>query len=122
MSKKVLIIEDNLEIQEIFQLNFEAEGFLVKLASDWMKGIVEILEFKPDIIILDIMMPNMDWFEVLKAIKNQSSIWTPIIVSSNLNSKEDEKKAISYGADLYLRKSDYEWDEIVKKAKELLEK
>lgn len=122
MSKKVLIIEDNLEIQEIFQLNFEAEGFLVKLASDWMKGIVEILQFKPDIIILDIMMPNMDWFEVLKTIKNQSSIWTPIIVSSNLNSKEDEKKAISYGADLYLRKSDYEWDEIVKKAKELLEK
>lgn len=120
MIKKVLIIEDNLEIQEIYELNFEAENFLVKLASDGMKWIVEILTFKPNIIILDIMMPDMDWFEVLKAIKNQSSIKTPILVCSNLNSVEDEKKAISYWADLYLRKSDYEWDEIVEKAKTLM--
>jgi len=122
MLKKVLIIEDNLEIQEIYELNFEAENFIVKLASDWMKWILEILNFKPDIVILDIMMPNMDWFEVLKTLKNQSSIRTPIIVCSNLNSQDDEKKALSYWADLYLKKSDYEWDEIVEKAIELMKK
>jgi len=61
----------------------------------------------PDIIILDIMMPSMNGFEVLKTIKTQSSIKIPIVVCSNLSSKEDEVKMMELGADLYLRKSDY---------------
>ena len=121
-AKKILIIEDNLEIQEIYKINFESENFIVNLASDWMKWIVEILNFKPDLIILDIMMPSMDWFEVLKTIKTQSSIKTPIIVCSNLTSAEDEKKALLAWADLYLKKSDYDWEQIVEKAIELIKK
>jgi len=62
----------------------------------------------------------MDWFEVLRTIRDQSSIRVPIIVCSNLNSVDDEKKALSLWADMYLRKSDHEWDEIVEKAIELL--
>ena len=122
MVKKVLIIEDNTDLQEIYTLNFEAENFLVEVASDWMKWIVKVLNFKPDIIILDIMMPSMDGFEVLKTIRDQSSIRIPIIVCSNLNSQDDAKKTLNLGADVYLRKSDYEWDEIVEKAVELLNK
>lgn len=120
--KKVLIIEDNLEIQEIYKLSFEAEWFEVELANDWLEWIVELLEKKPDLVILDIMMPTMDWFEVLRTIKNQSEIKTPVIVCSNLSTSDDEKKALLLWADLYLRKSDYDWEEIVKKSKELLEK
>ncbi len=122
MFKKVLIIEDNLDLQEIYKINFEAENFIVKASHDWMDGIVKILEEAPDIIILDIMMPCIDWFEFLKTIKEQSSISAPIIVCSNLNSDNDEKKALMLWADLYLRKSDYDWEEIVKKALELLNK
>ncbi len=120
--KKILIIEDNQEIQEIYKINFESEGFVVKTSIDWLEWIVQLLDFKPDIIILDIMMPKMDGFEVLKTIKEQSSIKIPIIVCSNLNSKQDEEKALLYWADLYLRKSDYEGDEIVEKTKDILAK
>jgi len=122
MTKKVLIIEDNLEIQEIYKINFESEGFEVKLAWDWIMWIDEIYWFSPDIIILDIMMPEMDWFNVLKSLKHEPSLKVPVIVCSNLSQKEDEDRAMFYWADLYLRKSDYEWDEIVEKAIELLNK
>jgi DNA-binding response OmpR family regulator len=108
MSKKVLIIEDNVDLQEIYRINFESEDFLVEVSDNGMDGIMKVLDKNPDIIILDIMMPQVNGFELLQTIKDQSSINIPIIVCSNLSSKEDEKKAIDLGADLYLRKSDYE--------------
>lgn len=120
MKKGVLIIEDNVDLQEIYRINFEAEGFWVKIAGDWMNGMVKILEENPDIIILDIMMPQINGFELLQTIRDQSSLCIPIIVCSNLNSPEDEKRALELGAHLYLRKSDYEWDEIVQEAIKLL--
>jgi DNA-binding response OmpR family regulator len=122
MKKKVLIIEDNLDLQDIYRINFEAEDFLVEVSDDGMDGIIKMLDKSPDIIILDIMMPKVNGFELLQTIKNQSSLHIPTIVCSNLNSKDDEEKAFELGADLYLRKSDYEWDEIVKQAIKLLEK
>ncbi len=120
MKKKVLIIEDNLDLQEIYKINFELEWFTVDLAEEWLKWIIKLLENKPDIILLDIMMPNTDWFEVLKIIKKQSSIRIPIIVCSNLSSEEDKEKALSLGAVSYIRKADYEWDEIVQKTIDVL--
>lgn len=120
--KKVLIIEDNTDLLEIYKIHFEAENFIVKSSKDGMNWILQLLEETPDIIILDIMMPNMDWFEVLKTIRQQSSIKVSIIVCSNLISKEDEEKALNLGADMYLKKSDYMWEEVVRKAVELLNK
>lgn len=120
MKKKVLIIEDNIDLLEIYKINFEMEGFVVDTAKNGMEWIVKLLEKKPDIIVLDIMMPSMNGFEVLKTIKTQSSISIPIVVCSNLSSKEDETTIMESGADIYLRKSDYKWEEVVKKAIELL--
>lgn len=122
MLRKVLIIEDNLELQEIYKIDFKSENFIVEFSNDWLDGIIKILDLQPDIIILDIMMPEMNGFDVLKTIRDQSSINIPIIVCSNLNSLEDEKKALRLGADIYLRKSDVEWNEIVQKALKLLNK
>jgi len=67
-------------------------------------------------------MPSMNGFEVLKTIKEQSSINVPIIVCSNLSSDEDEEKVMSSGADMYLRKSEYTAEEVVAKAMDLLNK
>lgn len=120
MKKKVLIVEDNIDIQEIYRFNFEEEWFEVINSLNWLKWLVDVLEKHPDIILLDIMMPEMDWFEVLRTIKEQSSITTPIIVCSNLSTKADEEKALELWASLYLRKSDYEGFEIVEKVKEFL--
>jgi DNA-binding response OmpR family regulator len=96
MSKKVLIIEDNVELQEIYRINFEADGYLVEVSDNGMDGIIKILNQKPDIIILDIMMPQVNGFELLQTIRDQSSIHIPIIVCSNLSSKDDEQKAIDF--------------------------
>lgn len=122
MNSKVLIIEDNIDIQEIYKINFEIAWFEVYSSLDWLSWIVELIEKKPNIILLDLMMPEMDWFDVLKTIKEHSSINTPVIVCSNLSTIEDEEKAYRLGASLYLRKSDYQWDEIVEKVIEFLKK
>jgi CheY-like chemotaxis protein len=68
----------------------------VSVSNDGMDGIIKILENTPDVIILDIMMPQMDGFEVLKTIRDQSSIRIPLIVCSNLSSEADKNKALAF--------------------------
>jgi DNA-binding response OmpR family regulator len=121
MARKVLIIEDNLDLQEIYKISFEEQWFIVELAEEWLKWIIKLLDNPPDIILLDIMMPGTDWFEVLRIIKKQSSIKTPIIVCSNLSSDTDRERVMTLWANDYIRKSDYEWDEIVEKVIQFLD-
>lgn len=111
--KKILIIEDNTDIVELYTLYFEEKNFEVFTSFDWIKGITEILEKRPDIVLLDIMMPQMNGFEVLEVITKQSSIEIPIVVCSNLSQESDIRKAISLGAKTYITKSDFEISEIV---------
>lgn len=85
IKKKILIVEDNVDLQELYKIYFEIAGFEVHQRLDGLKGITEMIELKPDIVLLDIMMPQMNGFEVLEVIKNQSSIEIPIIVCSNLS-------------------------------------
>lgn len=119
--KKVLIVEDNLELQEICSIHFESAWFEVQVSSDWLQGVTWLVDNPPDIVILDIMMPGMDGFEVLEVIRDHSSFRIPVIVYSNLSSEDDEKRALELGASLYLRKSDYEGDIVVAKAVDLLQ-
>lgn len=118
--KKILIIEDNADIIELYRIYFEQAGFQVLIGVDGLQGIVALLDQKPDIILLDIMMPQMNGFEVLEAIKFQSSIETPIVVCSNLSQESDKQKALEMGVKAYITKSDYEVPEIVKKTQEIL--
>ncbi len=119
---KILIIEDNIDIQELYKIYFEDAGFEVYSSMDGLHWITKILEIVPDLIILDIMMPQMNGFEVLETIKNQSSIKIPVIICSNLSQQADIDKAYELWADLYLRKSDYQGAEIVDKINEFLNK
>jgi len=91
-NRTVLIIEDNEDIQEIYKIHFESQWFTVISTLNGLDGIIKTLEISPDIILLDIMMPQMDGFEVLETIKNHSSINTPIIVCSNLSQESDKHK------------------------------
>ena len=72
MKKKIMIIEDDKSLQDIYTINFEAAGYEVLLEGDGLSGISEVVEKMPDIILLDVMMPNMDGFAFLKAIKESS--------------------------------------------------
>ena len=113
MKKKILIVEDNIDIQEIYTIFFEEAGFLVYNSYDWFRGIIDVVDKKPDVILVDLMMPDIDGFELLRTIQEQSSIKIPTIVCSNLSQASDKQKAHELWADLFLVKADYQWAEIV---------
>jgi CheY-like chemotaxis protein len=126
MNTKIFIVEDNADIREIYRLVFELAGFTVEASENGLDAISRLPEIRPDIILLDIMLPEMDGFEVLRAIKQNMSDTglqnTPIVVWSNLSQEEDIQKAMSLGASYYLRKSDYDGDALVEKVKDVMQK
>jgi len=115
-----MIIEDNIELSEQYRLKLENSGFTVVTAPDGEQGLIVAAEERPDVILLDILMPNMDGFEVLKAIKNNTSLQSIIIIVSNLSGPEQLQKAKILGADDYLIKSDVTPAIIVEKVQKVL--
>lgn len=116
----VLIIEDNQDLVEMYRLKLSLEGFRVETATDGEQGILKAVEAKPDLILLDILMPNMNGFEVLKALKHNSKIDSKIIVLSNLGQYENIREAKELGATEYMVKANTTPTMVVAKIKELL--
>ena len=117
---KVLIIEDNVDLSEMFRIKFEHDNFEVKTALDGEKGILAAVEYKPDVILLDILMPNMDGFEVLKAIKDNTKLDCKIIILSNLGQPEQIDHAFELGATEYLVKANHQPSDVVTRVKEIV--
>lgn len=120
--KKIMIVEDDINLQEIYTINFEAAGYEVIISADGLSGISEVVEKNPDIILLDVMMPNMDGFAFLKAMKENTSVHIPVVVCSNLSDKETSDKAFASGAEAVLLKIDYSGKELVSKIETILER
>ena len=120
MKKKIMIIEDDKSLQDIYTINFEAAGYEVLLEGDGLSGISEVVEKMPDIILLDVMMPNMDGFAFLKAMKENTSVVIPIVVCSNLSDEETKERALTSGATAVLLKVNYSGKELVGKIEEIL--
>jgi DNA-binding response OmpR family regulator len=120
MKKKVMIIEDDKGLQDIYKMNFEAAGYDVVIVGDGLDGISTVVDAMPDIIILDIMMPNMDGFAFLKAMKENTSVKIPVVVCSNLSDKETYTKAITAGAVSVLLKVEYSGKQLVEKVGHIL--
>lgn len=113
--KKILIIDDNPDIRIIYSTAFEAAGYEAHTSQDGLWGITDVAEISPDIIILDIMMPEMSGYDFLDALRNNTSLQTvPVIVVSNLSQEKDKEEALAKGAQLCLTKSDYSTDELIK--------
>ncbi len=103
--KTVLIIEDNLEIRENTTEILELEGFKVINAENGREGMLAAHEFSPDIILCDIMMPQMDGYLVLKDLKaNPSTARIPFIYVTASAEKSQEALGMGMGADGYVRK------------------
>jgi DNA-binding response OmpR family regulator len=119
--KKIMIVEDDKNLQEIYTINFEAAGYEVVISGDGLSGISEVVENSPDIILLDVMMPNMDGFAFLKAMKENTSIHIPVVVCSNLSDKETSDKAFASGAAAVLLKINYSGKELVAKINSILD-
>lgn len=118
--RKILIVDDNEDLQILFRYAFEADGYEVKISGNGLLGINDTISYKPDIVLLDIMMPEMNGFEYLEAIKRNTSVKVPIIVISNLTQDSEKQRALDSGADMYLIKSDYEGPDLVAKVNSFL--
>ncbi len=119
--KNVLIIEDDEFFRELIAKKLMANGLGVLEAIDGGKGIEKAKELKPDLVILDLLLPNSDGFEVLSAMKGDSDTASiPVIILSNLDSKEDIEKGLKLGASDFLIKSQFDLDEVITKIKSFL--
>lgn len=117
---KILIVEDDMDIAQMYKLKLDKEWFDVEIAEDGFVALSSVVEFEPDVILLDIMMPSMNWFETLKVIREETSIETKIIMFSNISSQKHIEKSLKMWADDYLIKSDTTPKEAVAKIKTLL--
>lgn len=121
--KKILFIEDEPSLQKTVNEVLTQEGFKVFSALDGEKGLKLIKKEKPDLVLLDLILPKKDGFEVLKEIKEDKETKDiPVIILTNLEGVGDVEKALSLGAATYLVKAGYELEEIVTKVKQALKK
>ena len=103
MTKKILVVDDESSIVTLLQYNLEQAGYTVLTASDGMEGYNAVLESKPDLIVLDLMLPKMDGMEVCKALRLQK-INTPIIMLTAKDDEFDKVLGLELGADDYMTK------------------
>ncbi len=122
-NKKVLLVEDDNGIREMYQMKLEMENCEVIVAEDGKMALDLIEKENPDLILLDLLLPKKDGFEVLKEIKDSKDEKTksiPVIILSNLSNKEDIKETKKLGASDYFVKAKITPDEIMKKVSKFL--
>lgn len=115
----ILIVEDDEFLRSLTAKRLEKEGYRVSVAVDGESAMTAAVENKPTLILLDLLLPGVDGFEVLKRLKAHDVLKViPVIVFSNLGQKEDIEKASSLGADDFLIKANFTLDDVVNKIKE----
>ncbi len=103
--KKILLIEDEVSIQELVRFNLEKDGFAVIVAGDGLSGLQQARTQNPDLVVLDLMLPVIDGYEVCKALRgDQETAQLPIIMLSARNEVVDKIIGLELGADDYLGK------------------
>jgi len=117
--KHVLIVEDERPLAHALELKLQGSGFTVSVAQDGQEALDLLKETKIDLILLDLVMPKMDGFSFLEAMKEAGNA-TPVIVTSNLNQAEDEERAASLGAKGFFVKSNMSIKDIVQEVQHFL--
>jgi DNA-binding response OmpR family regulator len=117
----ILLVEDDTFLAGIYQKKFELEGFKISIADNGEKGLMDAKKKKPDIILLDILLPKLDGFSVLEKLKKDPTTkMIPVILLTNLGQKDDVQKGLDAGAVDYLIKAHFKPSEIVDKVNEIL--
>lgn len=121
-AKKILIIEDDLAMRDIVTHKLIASGFNMKEAGDGKTGLDMVSSEKPDLVLLDLMLPEMDGFTVLENIRKNPDTGiaaTPVIILSNLWSEDDIKRTKDLNIQGYMVKAYFTTEEILKKINEV---
>lgn len=119
--RKVLLVEDDKFLRELISQKLDKEGYDILEAIDGEEGIKKIKEEKPELVLLDLILPGIDGFEVLSQMKGDPNLASiPVIILSNLGQKEDVEKGLKLGAVDYLIKAHFTPGEIIEKIKAVL--
>lgn len=112
--KNILLVEDDPLLVDIYSTKLQNSGFEVRVADNGDKVFAAVKEKKPDLILLDIVLPHMDGWDILQRLSEQKEMkGVPIVILSNLGQKEEVEKGLRLGAAKYLIKAYYTPSEIV---------
>jgi CheY-like chemotaxis protein len=119
--QKILIVDDDPQMQKLYSRLFSMEEFQVEVAEDGVAGVDRVRSFSPDVILLDVMMKKMNGLQALAAFKSSpTSRDIPVVVLSNISDARVVNDAKSKGATQYVVKSETEPQEMVEIVKEVL--
>ena len=102
MTEKILVVEDEVSLQETLVYNLEKQGYQVEIASDGLSALEKAHQFQPDLVILDIMMPGMDGFEVCRVLRQEMN--TLVLMLTARDDEIDRVVGLEVGADDYMTK------------------
>ena len=117
MATSVLVVEDDKNIRDLLQMYLEKEGYAVTVAGDGSQGLTKFRTIQPDLVLLDVMMPIMDGWEVCKAIRSESQ--TPVIMLTAKSETDDKVAGLKSGADDYITKP-FEMKEVLARIEAVL--
>ena len=117
MAISVLVVEDDRNIAELLQMYLEKEGYAVTIAADGGQGLTKFRSIKPDLVLLDVMMPVMDGWSVCRAIRSESQ--TPVIMLTAKGETDDKVTGLRSGADDYITKP-FEMKEVLARIEAVL--
>ncbi|MBI5798403.1 MAG: response regulator [Candidatus Yonathbacteria bacterium] len=120
--KKILIIEDDEHVARVYEMKFSKEGYETVFVSRGQEAVEKITTERPDLIILDLMVPGKDGFIILGEIKKDPSLASiPVLVLSNLGQQSDKDRALGLGANEYMVKANFSMQEVIDCAKSYLQ-
>ena len=121
MARKILMIEDDLTLSESFTKTMKDAGYDMHVANDGETGFRQAEELRPDLILLDLVLPKKHGFKVMEDLKNNPELRSiPVVVLTNLETPHDIERASTLGAKAYLVKANYSLSEIRRKVEEIL--
>lgn len=117
----IVIIEDDVFLAKMYEKKLQLEGFEVRVAFNAEEGFKLCLEFKPELLILDLLLPGISGWELLETLKeNKKTETIPVLILTNLSKEEQVKRGLSLGAVDYLVKVNWLPSEVIAKVKEIL--
>jgi DNA-binding response OmpR family regulator len=119
---KVLLVEDDINLRDVYYARLQAEGFELSVASNGEEALAIAVKERPDLIILDVMMPRISGFDVLDILRTTPEIaHTKVIMMTALGSSEDRERGEKLGVDKYLVKSQVTLEDVVATIKKVLQ-
>ncbi len=121
MTKKILVVDDEQDIRKVLAMRLKINGFTVIMAGDGQEGLEKARSENPDLVLLDLMLPKINGYEVCRLLKFDDKYkHIPVIILSALHEQLDRQKAVEYGADSFFVKP-FDFDLLLFKMKSLLD-